>query len=128
MSGRRIRRLVLLALVVGVGYWVYKDRPTATGLIDDITNPLMGSKAAVKTSERNRAVGDASSVISEQTDVKVGTLHEGMTTAEVRDLLGAPERVEKDETRGAGGSRWIYASLKRVLVFEDGRVVSIVID
>ena len=28
MSGRRIRNLVLLALVAGLAWWIYRDRPT----------------------------------------------------------------------------------------------------
>ncbi len=127
MSGRRFRRLALVALVVGVVYWVYKDRPTATGIIDAITDPLMGSKAAVKASERNRVVGDATSAISEQTDAAVGTLREGMTTAEVRELLGTPDKIEQDQEHGIPRSRWTYTKLKRVLVMEEGHVVSIVI-
>jgi hypothetical protein len=127
MSGRRFGRLVLAALVLGVGYWIYKDRPTLGGLVDSITNPLMGSKAAVNTSERNRVVGDASSTITDQSDTSVGALHEGMTTAEVRDLVGDPEKIEAEKVDGKNQSRWTFVKLKRAVVFQDGRVVSIVL-
>jgi hypothetical protein len=125
MSGRRIRRLVLLVLAAGIGYWIYKDRPTVGGLIDSITNPLMGSKAAVQSSERNRVVGDASSAITDQTDTVVRALREGMTTYEVRDTMGNPDRVEQEKVDGVLQSRWTYARAKRVLVIRDGRVASI---
>ena len=128
MSGRRFRRLVLLALAVGIGYWIYKDRPTASGLIDTITNPLMGSKAAVKTSERNRVVGDATSAITDQTDAAVRALHEGMTSAEIREVLGTPDKIEQEKLEiGAVQFRWTYSRVGRVLVVRDGRLVSIVI-
>ncbi len=128
MSGRRIRRLILLGLVVGVGYGIYKDRPTPGGIIDSLTNPLMGSKAAVESSERNRVVGDASTVLSEQAaDPAVGTLHEGMKTSEVRDILGDPDSIAEETTDGVHRSRWTYARIHRVLVFQDGRIVSIAI-
>jgi hypothetical protein len=45
----RVRGLVVLALVAGVGYWIYKTRPTVSSLVDDLTRPLMGSKAVVKS-------------------------------------------------------------------------------
>jgi hypothetical protein len=127
MSGRRIRRLLLLALIVGIGYWIYKDRPTMAGLVDSITGPLMGSQAAVKTSERNRVVGEATAAITEQTDAAVGTLRVGMTTSEIRDLLGSPDKIEQEKEEGVLQTRWTYTKLKRVLVVRDGRVASIVI-
>jgi hypothetical protein len=127
MSGRRIRRLLLLVLAVAVGYWIYKDRPTLQGFIDSITGPLMGSNAAVKSSERNRVVGEATTAITEGTDAAVGTLHEGMTSREIRELLGEPEKIEQETVDGVEQSRWIYAKLKRALVMRDGRVASIVI-
>ncbi|HYX21790.1 MAG TPA: hypothetical protein VFA98_13170 [Thermoanaerobaculia bacterium] len=127
MSGRRLRRLVLLALVIGVGYWIYKDRPTVSGFIDSLTSPLLGSKAAVEESERNRVVGDASTVAAEQSDAAVGTIREGMSTYEVKDLLGEPEKQEEERTETALRLRWTYSRLHRVLVFQDGRVISIAI-
>ncbi|HTY42950.1 MAG TPA: hypothetical protein VMH79_13840 [Thermoanaerobaculia bacterium] len=126
MSGRRFRRLLLLALVVGVGYWIYADRPTVSGIVDSLTNPLMGSKAAVSSSERNRVVGDASATISEQPgESSVGTLREGMTASEVRDLLGEPNKIESEKVEGKLQTRWTYSEARRVLVLRDGRVVSI---
>jgi len=127
MSGRRIRNLVLLAIVAGVGYWIYKDRPTAGGLIDSITKPLMGSKAAVDSSERNRVVGDASTSISEETEKTIGALKEGMTMNEVSDLLGRPDRMEDEREDSVRQTRWTYARLRRELVFRENRLVSIVV-
>jgi hypothetical protein len=131
MTGRGLRRLVILGLVAGVGYWIYKDQPTVAGFVDSITSPLMGSRAAVKSSERNRVTGDATAAITEQTDTVVGTLREGMTTAEVRELLGNPDRIDeeksKDKSKGPQRLRWTYGKIGRVLIIEDGRVVSIVL-
>lgn len=131
MNGRRFRRLAILAVIVGVAYWIYKDQPTVSGLVDSIVSPLMGSRAAVKSSERNRVTGDAAAAINEQSDAAVGALREGMTTMEVRDLLGNPEKIE-EEKRKAGDKgperwRWIYGRIGRVLVIEDNRVVSIIL-
>jgi hypothetical protein len=127
MSGRRIRRLLLLAAVVGLGYWIYKDRPTVPGIIDSITNPIMGSHAAVKTSERNRVVGDATLAITEQIELPVGSLREGMSAQEVRDLLGAPDLIENETKDGVKQVRWTYKRASRLLVLENERVVSITV-
>jgi hypothetical protein len=127
MSGRRIRRLLLVAAVVGLGYWIYKDRPTLPGIIDSITDPVMGSHAAVKASERNRVVGDATSAITEQIELPVGSLREGMTAQEVRDLLGAPDLIEKETKAGVNQVRWTYKRAARLLILENERVVSITV-
>jgi len=127
MSGRRLRNLVLLAFVAGVAYWIYKDRPTAGGLIDSLTNPLMGSKAAVESSERNRVVSDASQSIADQSEQVVATLKEGMTASEVREALGNPDRVENEKEDGVRQMRWIYSRIHRELVIRDNHLVSIVV-
>jgi len=127
MTGRRIRNLVLLALLAGVGYWYYRERPTMSKIVDDLTSPLMGSKAAVKESENKRVISDASTVISLQTDENVGMLRVGMTKAEVRDLLGEPDGTETLSEREPVRVRWLYRVAKRALIFENGRVASIAI-
>ena len=127
MSGRKVRNFVLLLLVAGFAYWIYKDRPTVSGLVDTITNPLFGSNAAVKSSERNRVVGDASAAISEQSEIPVGSLREGMTSREVRDLLGEPDSREEVVVDGVKEMRWTYSRAHRVLTLQDGRVVAIVV-
>ncbi|HMA18569.1 MAG TPA: hypothetical protein VKS03_09035, partial [Thermoanaerobaculia bacterium] len=64
MGGRRVRGLLTLVALLGVGWWIHEKRPTFSGMIDDLTRPLLGSRAAVKESERKRIVGEASQVIS----------------------------------------------------------------
>lgn len=128
MTGRRIRTLLLVAALGGLGYWIYKDRPTVSGIVDTLTSPLMGSKAAVKSSERNRVVGEASTALSEQNEsTAIATLREGMTIAEVRDVLGNPDAIEKERQNGIERQRWTYAKIGRILIFQEGRVASIVI-
>lgn len=129
MSGRKFRRLLLFAAAVAVGYWIYKDRPTLSGIVDTLTNPLMGSRAAVKTSERNRVEAEASTAITDQAELRVGTLREGMTTSDVREVLGNPDKIEKDPERPdrLNRFRWTYTRARRVLVIDEGRVVSIVV-
>ena len=127
MSGRKIRNLILVLLVAGVAWWLYKDRPTVSGLVDEITEPLLGSRAAVKSSERNRVVGDASVAISEQTELPVGSLREGMSKGDVIDLLGKPDSSEDIVVDGVKQKRWTYTAAHRVLTIQDDRLVSITV-
>ena len=127
MSGRRLRNLVLVLLVAGVAYWIYKDRPTLSGLVDSITDPLLGSRAAVKSSERNRVVGDASTVLSEQNEIPVGSLREGMTRREVTELLGSPQSEEEEVVDGVKRVKLTYTLARRILTFRDGQLVSITV-
>jgi len=124
---RRIRNLLLLALLGAAAYWYYRERPTISGLVDGLTRPLFGSKAAVKESERTRVISDAATVISLQTDENVGMLRVGMSMSEVRDLLGDPDSVERLSARAPVRVRWLYRTGKRALVFENGRVASIAV-
>ena len=129
MSGRKLRNLILLVLVAGVVYWIYKDRPTVSGLVDSITDPLLGSRAAVKSSERNRVVGDASTALSEQnaSESPVGSLKEGMTKRDVIDLLGPPQSEEDVVVEGVKRQRLTYTDARRILTFQDGQLVSITV-
>jgi hypothetical protein len=127
MSGQRVRGLLTLAALLAVGWWIHEKRPTFTGLIDDLTRPLFGSRTAVKESERKRVVGEASQVVSFDEEKPVGALHEGMTPGDVRRLLGEPDSVEPIEDERGDRLRWVYRTSNRVVVFQRNRVVSIAI-
>jgi uncharacterized protein YheU (UPF0270 family) len=128
MSGRRVRGLLILAALAWIGWWIYEKRPTVSGIVDNLTRPLLGSRAAVKESEHKRVVGEASQVISIDQEKPVGAIHEGMSESEVRRLLGDPGEIETVlEDRGPR-VRWVYRNLNRVVVFDERRrVVSIAI-
>lgn len=125
MSGRRVRNALFLAIVVGIGYWIYKTRPTVSGIVDAITEPLFGSRAAVKTSEHNRVEGEASTVVTDQNEARVTTLKEGMSKDDVRELLGKPDTIDKLKVEGVEQQRWTYREARRVIVFQRDRVFSI---
>ncbi|HYT31564.1 MAG TPA: hypothetical protein VEO37_03145 [Thermoanaerobaculia bacterium] len=122
MKGRKI---LLLALVVGIGYWIYRTRPTVSGIVDDLTRPIFGSKAAVKESEHKRVEAEAAPAVGRDESVSVGTLKEGMKADEVRDLVGRPDEIEQFKENGVEKVRWTYRRIGRVLVLREGRVVSI---
>jgi hypothetical protein len=121
----KIRKLLLLGLAVGIGYWIYRTRPTVSGIVDDLTRPIFGSKAAVKESEHKRVESEAAPVVGKDEAVSLGTLKEGMKAADVQDLVGRPDEIEPFKEDGVDKVRWTYRHLGRVLVLRDGRVVSI---
>jgi len=126
MSGRNVRRLLLLAALGGIGWWIHEKRPTVSGLVDDLTRPLMGSRAVVKESEQKRIVGEASQVVLHDEEKPVAVLHEGMSDLEVRALLGDPDEILPDGN-SALRLRWVYRKVDRVVVFDRHRVVSIAV-
>ena len=126
MSGRNVRRLLLLAALGGIGWWIHEKRPTVSGLVDDLTRPLMGSRAVVKESEQKRVVAEASQVVLHDEEKPVAALREGMTDLEVRALLGDPDEILPDGD-SALRLRWVYRKVDRVVVFDRHRVVSIAV-
>jgi hypothetical protein len=127
MNGRRVRSLLYLVVLAAIGWWIYETRPTVTGLVGSLTRPLMGSRAAVKEAEHKRVVQEASQVITLDRENRVESLRAGMSEQEVRDLLGEPDEVEKLDDEATYRVRWVYRDLRRDVVFERRRVVSIAV-
>jgi hypothetical protein len=125
MSGRRFRMLLMLAVVSGLAYWIYEKRPTVSGIVDTLTRPLLGSRAAVKESERKRVISEATTAISLQTREHVGMLRENMSMSEVRELLGRPDESETVRKENKILVRWTYRTARRTVLFDEGRAVSI---
>ena len=127
MNARRLRSLLSLAVLAGIGWWVYNTRPTVSGLVDRLTQPLMGSRAAVKEAEHKRIVYEASQGVTLDRDKTVDSLRAGMSEREVRDLVGEPDEIEKLDDEATFRERWVYKDLRRNVVFERRRVVSIAV-
>lgn len=127
MSFRRFRRLLLWVLIGAAAYWVYRTRPTVSGIVEDLTRPLFQSKAVVKESEYKRVVSEAAPAISHSEEAALGMLRENMKDSEVRDLIGYPDEVQPFKEKGVDRVRWIYRRLGRTLILEERRVVSIVV-
>ena len=123
-------RLILLLVVVGVGLWLYKN--SAGG--------LLGSRrpdAASQPAPVDRARGAAARIESRQAETdrlaaeaqsprEAGRVHENMTPAEVRALMGAPDEVTSETTEaGAPRETWHYRSVGKKVVFENGVAVSV---
>jgi hypothetical protein len=128
MSGRKFRKLLLFAAVVALGWWIYKYRPTLSGIVDSVTRPIFGTKAAVKGDERNRVTEESAESLATQQEANIGTLREGMLKGEVRDLIGDPEKITPFQDKNRNFERWTYSRLRRDLVFNvENRLVSVTV-
>jgi hypothetical protein len=126
-TGSTVRRILLLAVLAALGWWIHEKRPTVSGIVDDLTRPLLGSRAAVRESEQKRVVGETSQVLTIDEDKAVGSIREGMSESEVRRLLGDPDEVQTIVDGSDYRPRWTYRSAHRVVVFDHHRVVSIAV-
>ena len=98
-----------------------------SGIVDDLTRPIFGSRAAVRESEQKRVVGEASQVLTIGEDRPIGSIREGMSDSEVRRLLGDPDEIQTLVDDSEVRVRWTYRGVHRVVVFDRHRVVSIAI-
>jgi hypothetical protein len=127
-SARTVRRILMLAVLAAIGWWIHEKKPTVQGVVDDLTRPLLGSRAAVRESEQKRVVSEASQVLTIGEEKKpVGSIREGMSESEVRRLLGDPDEIQTIVDDSDVRLRWTYRSVHRVIVFERHRVVSIAV-
>jgi hypothetical protein len=125
---RTVRRILMLAVLAAIGWWIHEKKPTVQGVVDDLTRPLLGSRAAVRESEQKRVVSEASQVLTIGEEKKpVGSIREGMSESEVRRLLGDPDEIQTIVDDSDVRLRWTYRSVHRVIVFERHRVVSIAV-
>jgi hypothetical protein len=126
-TGNTVRRIFLLGALAALGWWIHEKRPTVSGIVDDLTRPLLGSRAAVRESEQKRVVGEASQVLTIGDEKPVGSIREGMSESEVRRLLGDPDEVQTIVDGPDYRPRWTYRAAHRVIVFDHHRVISIAV-
>lgn len=122
-------RLILLVLVVAAGLWLYKH--SAGGLLgtrsteSGSTAPIDRARAAARTVDERQAESDRLGR-KDSSSREAGRVHENMTPPEVRALMGPPDEVTTGSTEsGAPRETWIYRSVGKKVVFENGVAVSI---
>lgn len=123
-------RLVLLLVVVGVGLWLYKN--SAGGLLgtrteSSSTAPADRARDAARRIESRQSETDRLAAEAQaQSPREAGRVHENMTPAEIRALLGEPDEVTTDTTvTGTPRETWHYRTVGKNVVFENGVAVSV---
>jgi len=121
-------RLILLIIVLAVGYWLYKS--SASELLKpesgdpSVTAPVGRARDAARKAEDRQAATDL--LDRESSSREPGRVHENMTPSEVRALLGPPDEVTPGYSdSGAPRETWIYGSVGKKVIFENGVAVSV---
>ena len=122
-------RLILLVIVLAVGYWLFKN--SAGGLLgsrgtdSSSSAPIDRAREAARKADARHAETDQLGT-EDSAPREAGRVQENMTPAEVRALLGAPDEVTSDTSEtGAPRETWVYRSVGRKVVFENGVAVSV---
>jgi hypothetical protein len=121
-------RILLLLIVLGVGYWLYKtqiEQTSAKRVPDESGAPIDRAREVAREAERQNAA--ARSAQSEADSASpAGRVTENMTPDQVRGLLGPPDEVTSETTdSGISRERWTYRSAGKTVVFENGIAISV---
>ena len=121
-------RLILLVIVVAAALWLYKH--SAGGLLG--TKDDGASRAPIERARDAARRSDARATETDQlgreaaTGREAGRVQENMTPAEVRALMGSPDEVTSGTSaNGAPQETWIYRSVGKTVVFENGVAISV---
>jgi hypothetical protein len=121
-------RLLAVVILIALGWWVV----TKSGLLGKHETGATESQAPIerarevsrKSAERNTARQGAQS--EADSAPPSGVVTENMTPDQVRALLGSPSEIQSETTEsGARRERWVYSSVGKTVLFENGVVVSI---
>lgn len=121
-------RLLLILIVVGVILYLVKTQGllhTAPAAAGGPGSPVERARAAARASDTRTASGEAMGKESNQDQGAVGVT-ENMTPEQVRHLIGSPDETST-ATTGSGATRetWVYRSVGKTVIFENGVVVSV---
>jgi hypothetical protein len=123
-------RLFALLIVLVLGWWVV----TKSGLLAKHEPEADASQAPIerarevsrKSTERNVARQGAQNEADSASSAAGGSVTENMTPDQVRALLGTPSETRLETTEsGTRRETWIYHSVGKTVVFENGVAVSI---
>ncbi len=122
-------RLILLVIVLAVGFWLYKN--SAGGLLGsrstgvEASAPLDRANAAAR--KANERQMEADRIGHEDAYTGAGSqINENMTPSDVRALLGKPDEITTGVSEtGAPREIWLYRSVGKKVIFQNGFVVSV---
>lgn len=121
-------RILLLLIVLGVGYWLYKtqiEQTSAKRAPDESGAPIDRAREVAREAERQNAEAERMKREADSGS-PAGTVTENMTPDQVRALLGPPDEVTSETTdSGVSRERWTYRSAGKTVVFENGIAISV---
>lgn len=121
-------RILLLLIVLGVGYWLYKtqiEQTHAKSLPNESGAPIDRARAVAREAERQNAAARGAQSEADSASPS-GRVSENMTPDQVRALLGPPDEVTSETTdSGISRERWVYRSAGKTVVFENGIAISV---
>ncbi len=118
-------RILLLLIVLGAGYYLYRHSAGVASQTPDSSSaaPIDRARRAAGEIDRRNQETEA---VAKDAEAPAGTVTENMTPDQVRTLLGPPSEI-RTETTDSGFAReiWIYRSVGKTVVFENGIAVSV---
>src|SRR5437867_12514173 len=117
-------RIILILLVLGAGFWLYKH--SAGGFLGSRDDEAAAQapierarRAAQKSNERQAEIDRLGSESAAPREA--GRVQENMTRDEVRKLMGEPDEiVPGNSDSGTPRETWYYKSVGKQVVFETG--------
>ncbi len=123
-------RFILLVIVLAVGFWLYKN--SAGGLLGSRSGGEPSTSAPVDRArdaarKANERQLEADRIGHEDVSTGAGAqIHENMTPTDVRGLLGQPDEITTGVSEtGAPREIWVYRSVGKKVIFQNGFVVAI---
>jgi hypothetical protein len=123
----RLSRLILVLLIVFVGWWLWtRSGLLSHGAASDAPAAPVDRARTVAAASSSRASDSGAAQREADAPVPSGSVSENMTPDQVRALLGAPDETSTETAEGgASRERWIYRSVGKTVVFENGVVVRV---
>ena len=120
-------RILLVVIVLGVGYWLYKSQIEQTGAKrapEESGAPIDRARDLARQADRQNA--EAERLKREADSGSAAGVTENMTPDQVRALLGPPDEVTSETNEsGVSRERWTYRSAGKTVVFENGVAISV---
>lgn len=118
-------RILLLLIVVGAGYYLYRHSAGVASQTPDSSSsaPIDRARRAARQIDRRNEETES---VAQGAESPSGTVTENMTPDQVRALLGPPTEIRTETTdSGAARETWLYRTVGKTVVFENGVAVSV---
>jgi hypothetical protein len=121
-------RLIGIVIALYAVVWLVKSYGVLSPKhgTDATSSAIEKAREAEKKSDSYNAQLATASQEASQAVSRGGSVTENMTPGQVRGLLGEPDQIEQTTSdTGKAQERWIYRSVGRTVLFENGIAISI---